>query len=508
MGNITVEELDYSSLLRGEGQEQKDVWIYLLKRAVKEQNAVEINNIVENFDKVFEKIKITDISENENLRVSIGKFLKFLKTKTKENFNKCAKALVRAVSNSKEYTGNDKMRQLAFLADSLTLQDIADILCEEVASQDAFNIKSIELFSSLLDRAQNESVASALSGRLKKESGYNTAVVKKTKELLASMEEASIKMIYQHALGSLLTDMGFEGSLSFDAEQMKKNYRTMLFNLFAEERAVSGLSQIAEKIYLEMDKTFYEKDVNFTRIFFELIAKKINSGSGLRNVLEAIKSKADRKIENALLLQIIDAGEMVGLISKTAFDKNFYLNKIFIEKDVNYNIFSLFFNFFSRNMDEFYREMKSNSSDINFLKKIIESLKTKDTKITCSVFEDIFYIASRFLKMEILRTMQDFSSCNENFIMSILSKEDLSIKRQAMAIVIKNDSLRKKAAVMLLSVPNRFGTKNKLVNENIDMIGEFRLVEARPDLENISKVKAFWKKSLKRSAVKALSRLV
>jgi hypothetical protein len=92
--------------------------------------------------------------------------------------------------------------------------------------------------------------------------------------------------------------------------------------------------------------------------------------------------------------------------------------------------------------------------------------------------------------------------------MSILSKEDLSIKRQAMAVVGKNDSLRKKAAIALLSVPNRFGTKNKLVNENIDMIGEFRLVEAKPGLENISKVKAFWKKSLKRSATKALSRLI
>ena len=506
--NITVEELDYSSLLRGEGQEQKDVWTYLLKRAVKEQNTVEIKNIVENFDKAFEKIKITDIFENENLRAAIGKFLNFLKTKEKENFTKCAKALVRAVSNSKEYTGKDKMRQLAFLADSLTPQDIADILCEEVTSRDAFNIKSIELFSSLLDRAQNESVASALSGRLKKESGYNTAVVKRTKELLASMEEVSVKMIYQHALGSLLTDMGLAGSLSFDAEQMKKNYRTMLFNLFAEERAVSGLSQIAEKIYPEMDKTFYEKDVSFTRIFFELIAKKINSGSGMRNVLEEIKSKADRKIENALLSQTIDAGEMISLISKTTFDKNFYLNKIFIEKDVNYNIFSLFFNFFPRDINEFYREIKLNSSDINFLKKIIESLKAKDDKIACEILENIFYIASRFLKMEILRIMQDFSNYNEDFIMSILSKEDLSIKRQAMAVVGKNDSLRKKAAIALLSVPNRFGTKNKLVNENIDMIGEFRLVEAKPGLENISKVKAFWKKSLKRSATKALSRLI
>ena len=75
--NIIIEELDYSSLLRGEGQEQKDIWAYLLKRAVKEQNTVEIKNIVENFDTALEKIKIADFYENADLRASIAKFLNF-----------------------------------------------------------------------------------------------------------------------------------------------------------------------------------------------------------------------------------------------------------------------------------------------------------------------------------------------------------------------------------------------------------------------------------------------
>ncbi|MCK9615727.1 MAG: hypothetical protein M0R48_09515, partial [Candidatus Omnitrophica bacterium] len=502
--NIIIEELDYSSLLRGQGQEQKDIWAYLLKRAVKEQNTIEIKNIVENFDTALEKIKITDFSENEDLRTSIAKFLNFLKAQEKENFNKCAKALVRAVSNSKEYTGKDKIKQLSFLADSLTPQDITDILCEEVTSRDAFNIKSIELFSSLLDRSQNAAVASALSRRLKEESGYNTTAVKKTKELLASLKEPSVQMIYQHALGSLLIDMGLAGSLSFDAEQMKKNYRIMLLNLFAEEKISSGLFQIAEMIYPELDKAFSEADINFARNFFELITKKINSGSGFRNILEEIKVNADKKLEEALLSQRIDVEGVIDFLSKTTFDKNFYLNKIFIEKDVNYNIFCLFFNFFPRYANDFYSEIKSNNSDINLLKKIIESLKSKDTKISCNILENVFYVASRFLKMEILKIMQNFSNYNENFIISILLREDLPVKRQIMAIVVKNNSLRQASANVLLSIPNSFGIKNKLINENINMIGEFKLTEAKAGLEKISKLKLFWKKSLKDSAHKVL----
>ncbi|MDD4182919.1 MAG: hypothetical protein PHT53_03760, partial [Candidatus Omnitrophica bacterium] len=488
--SVTIEELDYSSLLRTEGQEQKDVWAYLLKRAVKEKNEEQIKNIVENFDATLEKIAITDFSENENLRTSVAKFLNFLKTQEEQNFNKCARVLIRAVSNSKAYTGKDKMKQLAFLADSLTPQEITDILCQEVSSQDAFNVKSIELFSSLLDRSQNESVASALAQRIKKESGYNTTTVKKTKELLASLEESSVKMIYQYALGSLIMDMGLAGSLSFDSEQMKKNYRTMLLNLFAEERITLGLLQIAERIYAELDKVFNDKDTIFVHDFFTLIAKKIDSGSGIRNILEEIKVKTDRKLEEALLLQKIDVDSVIGLLSKTTFDKNFYLNKIFIEKDINYNLFSLYFNFFPRDISEFYREIKINSSDINFIKKIIEVLKNKDSKITCDILESIFYTASRFLKMEILQILQNFSNYNVNFILSILLEVELPVKRQAMSVVMKNNLLRQKAAGVLLSIPNRFGLKNKIINENINMIGEFRLIEARAGLENISKLKA------------------
>ncbi len=505
-GGITVEELDYSSLLRGEGEGQKDVWAYLLKRAVKEKNTVEIKNIVDNFDAALEKIRITDFSENENLRAAIAKFLGFLKEKEKENFDKCAKVLIRAVSNSKELAGKDKIKYLAFLADSLTPEDITNILCKEVTSQEAFNIKSIELFSSLLDRSQNTTVASALSERLKKESSYNTTAVKKTKELLASLEESSVKVIYQYALGSLLSDMGLAGSLSFDGEQMKSNYRTMLLNLFNEERITSGLHQIAERIYPELDKTIDEADMGFAGAFFELVEKKINSGSGLKVILEEIKAKADRKIEEALLQQKINIDSVAGFISKTAFDKNFYLNKMFIEKDINYNIFSLFFIFFPRDTHEFYAEMRKNTSDMNFIKKLVETLKGRDSKVACSVLESIFPTASRFLKMEILKIMENFSNYNENFIIFILSQAELSIKRQAMNIVIKNDSLRPKAVQILLSIPNGFGMKNKLINENINMIGEFNLTEARAELEKISRLKVFWKRSLRDSAARVLSR--
>ncbi|MFA5008653.1 MAG: hypothetical protein WC546_05475 [Candidatus Omnitrophota bacterium] len=504
--NIIIEELDYSSLLHGEGQEQKDVWAYLLKRVVKEGNIIEIKNIVESFDTTLEKIKITDFLENENLKSAIASFFDYLKTQGKEDFNKCAKALIRAVSNIKGHTAKDKIKQLAFLAESLTAHDITSILCEEVATREAFDIKSIELFSSLLDRPQHESVASSLAERLKKESGYNTTTVKKSKELLASLEEPSVRKIYQYALSSLLENMGLAGSLSFDKEQMKKNYRIMLLNLLIQERTASGLLQIFEIIILELDKACYEKDITFVRNFFGLLAKEIASGSELKNDFEEIKVKAEKKLEEALLSQAIEAEGVIDLLSKTAFDKEFYLNKIFLEKNVSYNIFSLFFSLFPRCLNEFYDELRSNSPDIDFFKKIIEILRIKDTRISYAILEKLFYSTSRSIKIEILKIIEGFSSCNENFIISILFKEDLFIKRHAMAIVVKNPSLRQSAAKALLSVPNRFGLKNWLISENINIIGSFNLTEAKADLEKISKIKVFWKKSIKDSALIVLNK--
>ena len=38
ISNIKIQELDYSQLLKGEGEERKDLWTYLLKEAAEEKN--------------------------------------------------------------------------------------------------------------------------------------------------------------------------------------------------------------------------------------------------------------------------------------------------------------------------------------------------------------------------------------------------------------------------------------------------------------------------------------
>ena len=53
--HITVDTLDYSVLLQGEGEEIKDIWPYLLMEAVEENDAAKYEELAGSFDKVVGK---------------------------------------------------------------------------------------------------------------------------------------------------------------------------------------------------------------------------------------------------------------------------------------------------------------------------------------------------------------------------------------------------------------------------------------------------------------------
>ena len=72
--NISVEELDYSQLLLGEGEEIKDIWPYLLQEAVTNPNRDKIIQAADSFDKIAHDFQASDIFENADLSENFTRF--------------------------------------------------------------------------------------------------------------------------------------------------------------------------------------------------------------------------------------------------------------------------------------------------------------------------------------------------------------------------------------------------------------------------------------------------
>jgi hypothetical protein len=137
----------------------------------------------------------------------------------------------------------------------------------------------------------------------------------------------------------------------------------------------------------------------------------------------------------------------------------------------------------------------------------MESLKMVDTTFSLNSLKYIFSFGSPSVRVKALKAMQHLSLMDEDFLNSILKEEDWPLKKEALLILRKEPTTGKKAADMLLTLPSPFGLRNKILEENIRIIGDTGLREARDHLLRLSKKRFFWNKNLREEARAALSKL-
>ena len=76
--HISLDVLDYSQVLLGEGEEIKDIWPYLLMEAVEENDDDKLDQLAGSFEKVVGKFNTEDLIQNEELHKNFAKFFQFM----------------------------------------------------------------------------------------------------------------------------------------------------------------------------------------------------------------------------------------------------------------------------------------------------------------------------------------------------------------------------------------------------------------------------------------------
>ncbi|MDD5238537.1 MAG: hypothetical protein PHU96_06225 [Candidatus Omnitrophica bacterium] len=504
--HIAIEELDYSQFL-GQGREDLDVWVYLLKDAIEKRNPEKLNEFAFGFGKIINKFKSEDLIEDSQLREGIAKFLNYLNDNNKEKFRECVKEIFNTSLKYQAGLNEDQLNKLRLFFKDMDAQDLARLLWDEVSGNDNFDALSFNLFSRLTGKEREKEVGSLFDRIIDKELiKDNPRISKRIHELLSPMNINSVSEVYRNTLSLLVKDISFDRQMNLERELLLSNYRFIIINLFGLEKNEERLALILNKLYKELESIFKEKELKSLKYLADVLKKKKNEEPHRVNLF----SELDKLIANFVETNIWDEaapgdlGYLAGTLGESSLNADFYMNKIFVEGKITPLGLRLFFRLFPSQSPIFYRNLERKYSDTGFLEKVVDSLSHLNDSAGLDALEHIFSIGNELIKLEALRAMQELSEVDREFLFSILKKTDFSLKKEALIVLSKDEGARKKAADILLDIHGLLGSKNKVILQNMMIIEETGLKEAGDYLVSLSRRRFFWNKKIRRKAQEIL----
>jgi len=508
VANVSVEELDYYSLLKAGGivdEECKDVWVYLLNKAVNEENQEEIEEFSERLSSILPKFEGENFLQNDDLMKALNNFLEYLNRKKNPKITECSKAALKMVLRSKAMVSEKNVGCIKEIVKHLSENDVYGVLMNSLLTDEKFDMQSMQLFSMLVGERQHQNIAVSLKEKLKNDPRLDAKNIRRIKELFLGIANPLVSVIYRQALSAIIEE-GLGGQeMAMDRSKLFRNYRFMLLNLLEWENDENEFNQLAEKIINELARVMADKDAEFVECLFKALEAKKHLPIGQCPLIQDLHDKVVIFLEEKVLLDTSELKSFDSFLHKASHDRDFYFERIFSENGLNSNTLRLFLKFFPKEVDELCVRFGTKRDSPIFLKKIIDSLKNLDTPDVNTILIYIYKIANQFLRAEIIKTMQNLSYLDEDFLMQILEKEDIFLRKQALVLLAKDTSSCAKALRSLLLINNFFGFNNKIIEQNINIIAECEIKAASDYLEKFSKIKVFWKKDLKKAAINVLT---
>jgi hypothetical protein len=508
--HITVEELDYSQLLKGEGEEVKDVWTYLLDEAIEKQDTEQMDQVAETFEKIAGQLAPEDFTEDEELNVNVNKLMSYMKKAQEDRFHACAKILVKAFMKNKKLAHESKMEKLRVIFADIGEEDFASALWEEIATDASFDALSFGIFAKLTEKEKQDRIASKIKDEAKKDDSLATSkeLRNKIKDLLSGTSSPYVSEIYRETLSSLLQEIEIKKELQLERPQLIKSYRYALLNLFVAETNVETKKVLLTHILEEWDEIRESYDFEFLKSLATTL-KQENGGFSSETIAIKTNKLITDYVEKAVL-----RGEsspyfdfFMESMEQSALGVNDYLQKVFSEGKITPFILQFFFKFFSDSMLYFLINLEEKSSDNRFLDRMAECVKLVDSPLSLEILKGIYPLGNNTLKSKVLRAMQQLSSQDEGFLMPILQKGTPAQKKDALIILVKQEGTRQKALDALLAIHSPFGIKNKTLRKHIQLVGDASIQEARDHIYALSQKKDLWHRKVRKEARKVLEKL-
>lgn len=507
--HIAFEELDYYELLKGTGEEIKDIWVVLLQEALKTHNDQKIRELADSFEKVIMAFETDDIVESVELIETLSEFFTHLETIDEKKYRECAKEFVQTMMRSKKTLSETDGQNLQKITSKFRGKDMAGTFWEEILTDDSFDSLNLNIFTTLIEKEKQESVAHFTANIFRKNESLqsNSKVIEKMEDLLSDSSSPMISEIYRNTLSVLLSEITYKEELSFYNDILFMNHRFMLINLIEREENKNEIVTILQRLLEEWKKITEKKDYECLKAIFDTLEKKKEELSS-ESVYEEISTNIIGFIEMEILQSEMSFyfDYFINAFERSTLDVNVYMRKIFTDGNITPYTLSAFFKFFKEYLFYFNINLEQYSSDSRLIMKMIGSLRMIDSTISLITLKDIYLFGEKRIKFDVLQAMQNLTEYDTKFLLPILREKDIRLKAEAFVILMKDKDNRDYILKTLFSIPSPFGIKNKRLLENIRIVEQKEVKEAKPYLISLSKKKNFWNKKLRTKANRVLEK--
>ncbi|MBD3414396.1 MAG: hypothetical protein GF421_08205 [Candidatus Aminicenantes bacterium] len=506
--NIKIQELDYSQLLKGEGEEIKDIWTYLLKEAVQEKNEQKMDYLAENSERISNQIHAEEILEDEGLSHSFQNFFSYLSENKKEKYISFSKRLMRSALHSKEISSKEKLDNLKPLLTDLSEKDLASTLWDEILTNQDFDEVNFSIFSKLIEKEKHEQIAESLLEVFKSSSSEtkDSLVKENIRELLSGTSSPLISEIYRNSLQSMLKNISEKSEkLCFNSSLLQKNFHLMLLNILDIEKDPESLSPIAKTLLDEWENIIESEDMSYLKYLYETMEAKKETLSSIQE-MRKLESMLNEYIEESILdgKLSLQFNYFIEHITKSTQNENVYLETIFTQEIITPYILKSFFRFFTEYLFYFNLNLEQRAGDEVFLKKIIESLSFIDSPISLITLKKLFKLGTKNIKIKTLKAMQNLEEQDDQFLFPLIKKKQYDLKKQAFILLSRSESSQHRALQMLFSIKSPFGLRNKRLHQHIQIMDEQGVRSSKKHLIDLSEKKFIWNQNLRNHALNVL----
>ncbi len=506
---ITLEVLDYSQLLLGEGEEIKDIWPYLLMEAVQEDDRLKLDQLAGSFERVVGKFNTEDLIQNEELHKNFAQFFRYLKETAEGKYRSCAKSLLKSILACRKISSESKFENLKLLISDLREDDLASTLWEEVIGNDKFDSLSFSIFTRIIDKERHKKISTSLRQLFHSDDPQNRRpeLEQKIKTLLSGTSGQLLSDIYRQTLSCLLSEISFEKKCDLDHQLLQRNYRFILLNLLAREKQRELAVRQMERILEEWEKVAQEKDLEYLESLLRVFQSRPQE-LGAEPAFQKVRESLSRLVEDFILEGDGRPGldPFIEKLKESIHDQNIYLNRIFVDKKVSPTLLRAYFGFFSSFLADFTARLKRKASDSQFLEKIADSLKSIDQPVSLTVLKSLYLVGDARVKLRALKAMSTLSEFDEGFLFSVLESKDRLLQAEALVLLMRYERTKHVAFTKLLNLQSPYGIRNKRLIGHIRIVEEKSLVDAGPFLKSLGQRKDFWNRKVRREAARVLEK--
>lgn len=504
---IKVEELDYSELLKGEGEEIKDIWIDLVDQAVREQDAEKLVELSKSFHKVIKVISPTEILEREGLIDSLSGFFNSLNHADETRFHECSKDFLRAMMAAKDSVEEVDYEKFHRITRAFKERNVATTLWEEILTNTNFDSLEFNILTRLIDKEKQDSVAFSLANVYKKNETLNAnpEVHAKIEELLSASSSPMISDVYRGTLAQLLSDISFAGEMEFDHDKLLENYFYILVNRMSQESDHEASKELLGHALRMWDKLKERRDFKGLKILHEAMAEK-ESILGDEPVFQKTNTLLKEFIESSILRGEISLffEYFINSYTGSMYDVNMYLDKMFTSGNITPYTMMAFFKFFKEYMFYFNLNIDEYANDPRIMQKIMGSMQLVSPSVSTVILKNIYQRCQRKEKIRVLRTMRELSLAEDKFLLPILKDKNPRLKSEALMILIQNEERKTELLKKFLLINSPFGIRNNRILEHIKIVAKNNILDAAVFLSNLTKRRYYWNRNVRKLSRKVL----